>query len=155
MLNQDNLKTIREIVQEFFKMMTIEAQAEISLQEGETVFIAIESPEPQILIGENGQTLMEIQQILKTILRRKIPEQFYIDVDVNGYRQAKNDYLRKMAQSLADEVALSGQEKYLPPMPAYERRIVHTELSKRTDVVSESRGEEPERRIIIKIASPK
>ncbi len=55
-----------------------------------------------------------------------------------------------MANSAADEVALIKKEKWLPIMPAYERRIIHLELSLREDVVTESIGEEPERRVVVK-----
>ena len=56
-----------------------------------------------------------------------------------------------MAISAADDVALTKKEKQLPPMTAYERRIIHLELaSARPDVVTESIGQEPERRVAIK-----
>ena len=108
--------------------------------------------EPQILIGERGQTLAEIQHLLKAILRRKIAEQFYINVDINDYKKKKTEYLKEMARSVADEVALSKKERIMGPMPAYERRIIHLELAEREDIVSESIGQEPERRIVIKPA---
>jgi spoIIIJ-associated protein len=104
------------------------------------------------LIGQNGQTLVEIQHLLKAILRRKIPEQFYIDLDINDYKKKKAEYLREMANSLADEVALTKKEKLLAPMPAHERRIIHLELTERNDVVTEGIGESAERRVIIRPA---
>ena len=62
----------------------------------------------------------------------------------------KAEYLKSSAQEFADEVALSGKEKALSPMSAYERRIVHMQLAGRKDVITESIGKEPERKIIIK-----
>ena len=64
----------------------------------------------------------------------------------------KMEYLKEIARSAADEVAINKTEKELPPMPPYERRIIHMEIAERTDVKTESVGEEPERRIVI---SPK
>ena len=58
--------------------------------------------------------------------------------------------MKDLAKELADEVALTKKEKVLSPMPSYERRIIHLEISKREDVKTESIGEEPERRIVIK-----
>jgi spoIIIJ-associated protein len=83
-------------------------------------------------------------------LKRKIDEDFYINIDINGYKEKKEDYLREMVRSAADEVILTRQEKKLAPMPAYERRIVHMELSTREGVEAESVGQEPERKIIIR-----
>jgi len=150
MLNQENLKIIKETAQEFFKKMAAEAEITVAQQEEPVVSVSVTARDPQILIGENGQTLMEIQQLLKIILRKKINEQFFLDVDINDYKKGKSDYLKKMVQQAVDEVITTNQEKWLPVMPAYERRIVHMELTNRADVAAESVGEEPERRIIIK-----
>lgn len=57
-----------------------------------------------------------------------------------------------MARNYADEAALSRMPKELKPMPAYERRLIHLELQKRSDVTTESAGQEPFRHIIIKPA---
>jgi len=68
-------------------------------------------------------------------------------LDINDYKKKKNEYLRELARSVADEVSLSKKEKILGPMPPYERRVIHMELAGRSDVVSESIGEGPERRV--------
>jgi len=154
MLQPTDIETIKEMVEEFFRKMTVAAQIEVSTQGEQTVFIRLKTDEPQILIGENGQTLIETQQLLKTILRKKIPNPFFIDLDINDYKKGKGDYLRKMAQTVANEVVVTKQEKWLPIMPAYERRIIHIELAGRTDVIVESRGEEPTRRIVVRPSLP-
>jgi len=149
MLTQSNLSEIKKTVQEFFQKMTFEVEVDFLTQTEQTLPINLKTDEPQILIGERGQTLAEIQHLLKAILRRKIEteEAFYIDLDINDYKKKKNEYLRELARSAADEVSLSKKEKILSPMPAYERRVIHMELAGRSDVVSESIGEGPERRV--------
>jgi len=150
MFNQEQLREIKEVVTEFFEKTSFGAGIEFPPAEEATVKIRISTEEPQILIGEGGQTLLEIQHLLKAILRRKMKENLYVDLDINDYKKQKTDYLKDMARSLADEVALTKKEKILPVMPAYERRIIHLELSQRTDVATESLGQEPERKIVIK-----
>jgi len=145
-----NVEEIKKTIKEFFKKTTFEVEVYVFEFQDATLPVKIKTPEPKILIGQNGQTLNEIQHLLKAILRRKISENFYIDLDINDYKKKKIEYLKETARSLADEVALTKKEKTLEPMPAYERRIVHLELSGRKDVKTESLGEEPERRIIIK-----
>ena len=153
MVKQEDLEIIKKTAEEFFKKICFEVEIEVkSLPNEETVSIDLEMEEPQILIGERGQTLAEIQHLLKAMLRRKIAEQFYINVDINDYKKKKTEYLKEMARSVADEVALSKKERIMGPMPAYERRIIHLELAEREDIVSESIGQEPERRIVIKPA---
>jgi len=151
MISQENLKTIKKITKDFFEKTTFEVEIEFLPLQELTLPINLKTDEPQILIGEGGQTLVEIQHLLKTILKRKIQEPFFIDLDINGYKKKKIEYLKELAKSVADEVALTKKEKSLAPMPAYERRIIHLELAGRQDVTTESIGQEPERRVIIRL----
>ena len=150
MLNQDDLKKIKETTEEFFRKTTFEVKIEFLPPRDLTIPINLELEDPQILIGEGGQTLAEIQHLLKAILRRKIQEPFFIDLDISGYKKKKFEYLKELARSAADEVAITKKEKILSPMPAYERRIIHLELVDRSDVTTESIGQEPERRVVIR-----
>lgn len=150
MLNRNDLDKIRKEVDDLLKKMTIDIETESIQQKDETVFIDMRVREPQVLIGEKGQTLFDIQHLLLAILRRKIEEKFFLDLDINDYKKKKYEYLKEMARSAADEVVLTKKEKALPPMPAYERRIIHMELAGRGNVTTESVGEEPDRRLIIK-----
>jgi len=152
-MNQQNLETIKKTVEDFFQKTTFEVEVDLLPEKEGAIPINLKTDEPQILIGEGGQTLNEIQHLFKAILKRKISEPFYINLDINDYKKKKTEYLKELARSLADEVSLTKKEKTLTPMPAYERRIIHLELSSRSDVVSESRGEEPDRKIVIRPSS--
>ncbi|MDD4990570.1 MAG: hypothetical protein PHW31_04705, partial [Candidatus Pacebacteria bacterium] len=94
--------------------------------------------------------LFEIQRLLKMVLNKKLQKVFYLDLDINEYKKKKAEYLKNMAKELADQVALTREEKPLLPMPSYERRIIHAELSQRTDVIAESQGDGIGRHIVIK-----
>ena len=150
-MTRQELEKIKKNIEEFFEKMTIEAEVEVKNPQDSTLPVDLKTKEPQLLIGEGGQTLTEIQRLLKIILKRKISPQapFYVDLDINDYKKKKIGYLKELARSTADEVSLSKEEKQLPPMPAHERRIIHLELAGRTDVVAESIGQEPERKIVI------
>lgn len=150
MLTQSNLNKIKRIVENFFKKMTIDVEIGPLSQQEETLSINLKMEKPQILIGEGGQTLLEIQRLLRVILRREIEETFFVDLDINDYKKRKIEYLKETARSIADEVSLAKREKILSPMPAYERRIIHLEIADRQDVTTESIGQEPERRVVIK-----
>ena len=152
MISHQSLEKIKETVQEFFQKADFEVDAEILALENEIVSIKIKMEDPKVLIGKNGQTLSDIQHLLKAILRHKIDEHFYLDVDVNDYKKKKIEYLKETVRSLADEVVLTKKEQTLAPMSAYERRIVHLELAHREDITTQSIGEGPERRIVIRPA---
>jgi spoIIIJ-associated protein len=146
---QDTEK-IKKIAEEFFKKMTFEGQVEVSTEENETVSLNLKIDDPSVLIGERGQTLADIQHLLKMIIRKQIESPIYVDVDIQNYKKKKSEYLKETARIIANEVSLSRKEKILDPMTPYERRIIHAELAERSDVTTESMGEGDDRRVVIK-----
>ena len=106
MLSPNNLETIKQVTKEFFKKTTFDVEIEFLPQQDLIVPINLKSDEPKVLIGEGGQTLVEIQRLLKSILRRQIDQEFYIDLDINGYKKKKIEYLKELAKSIANEVSL-------------------------------------------------
>ena len=130
--------------------MTFEAELEMGQMKEDSLPVDLKTEDPQILIGEQGRTLVELQKILGKIIRKKLGEQIFLDLDINQYKKKKIEYLKEVAQSMADQVALQKEEKTLFPMSSFERRIIHMTLSEREDVKTESTGEEPERRVVIK-----
>ncbi|PIP22605.1 MAG: hypothetical protein COZ91_02155 [Candidatus Nealsonbacteria bacterium CG_4_8_14_3_um_filter_39_7] len=150
MLSQENLEIIKKTVSEFFEKTSFACEIEFLPQDGLTLPVNLECEESQILIGEGGQTLFEIQHILRSMLRKKISEPFFLDIDISNYKKKKCDQLKETARRMADEVSLYRTEKEMASMSAYERRIIHMELADRSDVVTDSIGEGLERRIIVK-----
>lgn len=164
MPNQIDLEKIKKITEEFFEKMGFEIEFEISSPPGvekslygagkeEVVSINLRPkklPEAAILIGEKGETLFELQHLLKAILKKKIKGNFYLDLDINDYKKRKIEYLKELARSIAKEVALTGREKELAPMSASERRIIHLELAEKPDITTQSIGKEPQRRVVIR-----
>lgn len=150
MTNNIDLEKIKKIAKEFFDKMSFEVEVEVKAFEENTLPINIQIEDPKILIGEGGKTLAEIQHLLKTILIKEIKSPFFVHLDINDYKRKKYQYLRELAKSVADEVALTKKERALSPMPAAERRIIHLELAERQDVISESIDQGFERRIVIK-----
>jgi spoIIIJ-associated protein len=154
MISQSDIIEIKKTAEEFFQKMTIavsKIEADFfSAENNDAVELNIVLDEPQILIGEKGQTLFEIQRLLRFILNKKLQKVFYLDFDINNYKKKKIEYLKELAKDLANEVTLTKEEKVLFPMPAYERRVIHTELSQRSDVITESQGEGENRHIVIK-----
>ncbi|MFA6190470.1 MAG: R3H domain-containing nucleic acid-binding protein [Candidatus Staskawiczbacteria bacterium] len=166
MIDQDQIDKIKEAVIEFFDKMTIAIldinigaslaeKKQINIQESvkedlDIIDLDIKIEEPQILIGQQGQTLFELQRLLRSVLNKKFQQNFYLNLDIDGYKKKKIEYLKYLVKDYADQVSFNKEERELSPMSSYERRIVHAELAKRTDVVTESRGEGLERHIVIK-----
>ena len=161
MFNPNDLEKIRKETQIFFEKMNFDIGTKIEIKQTKenAVSLNLRTEEPQILIGKDGQTLMDIQHLLKRILGKILykenkedddtEEHIFIDFDINNYKQRKIEYLRELANGLADEVVLTKKEKILNPMSSYERRIIHLELSGREDVETKSIDEEPMRKVVI------
>jgi spoIIIJ-associated protein len=152
-MTKESLDIIEHVTQEFLGKLGVEGKIKVeSSQEGE-VFVGVTLQEPQLFIGERGQTLFEIAHVLKALIRRKLQESVRLTLDINDYQKNKEQYLRELARTSADEVTLFKKDKELPAMTPGERRIVHLELAERQDITSESVGEGPERRVVVKIKS--
>lgn len=149
MINKEEIKNITE---EFFKKADFEVGVEVEQKE-ELINIDIQTSDAQTLIGRQGLVLSDIQLLLRKIIKKKTNEDFYISVDIDNYKKNKENYLKDLAWNVADEVLKTGQEKEIPLVSSFDRRIVHIELQQRNDVITESIGDGEERRIIVKPAS--
>lgn len=153
MIDQEQMENIIEIIKNFFNQVgfVVEVEGKAEEREGEDVLdINIKTVEAQALIGKQGLVLADIQLLLRKVIKKKTDKDFYLSLDIDNYKRNKEDYLRDVAQSVADEVSRTGREKELPFSSSFDRRIVHMELANRKDVITESVGEGEERKIIIK-----
>ncbi|MDD4990369.1 MAG: hypothetical protein PHW31_03605 [Candidatus Pacebacteria bacterium] len=149
-MTDENLNKIKELIEEFFEKMTFPAGIESQEWEDNLLKVGLVSSEAQVLIGQQGKTLSDIQNILAKILRKQLSQEVFLDLDINNYKSDKKQRFCDLAQEAADEAISSGREKMLFPMAAFERRIIHTELAKRQDVTTESVGEGEERKVVIR-----
>lgn len=90
----------------------------------------------------------DLNQLSRVLAKKNNTPHFF--VDVNNYRKERENIITELAKAAARKVITTKNEVRLPAMNAYERRLVHTELSIRPDVVTESLGDEPERCVIVK-----
>lgn len=148
-------KELENLVKELVLKMGFSVEIDIknTEEEGkETIICDIKTEESNFLIGQYGINLQAIQHVARVIARKKINEITNFIIDVNSYRQEKNESIVKMAQSLAHEAVLERRAVVMRPMSSYERRVVHMELSKNDQIKTESIGEGEDRRVVIKPA---
>ena len=93
--------------------------------------------------------LSNLDHILKLVAKKRaVPESVFIDV--NNYRRKREEIIIEMAKGAARKVLAAREEVALPVMNAYERRLIHLELSSRPDVKTESAGEGKDRYVVVK-----
>jgi spoIIIJ-associated protein len=101
------------------------------------------------LIGRRGETLGNLQYLLRLMVNQRLHQWKNIVVDVEQYRQHRADHLLQLALRSADQVATTGRPLALEPMPPNERRIIHLALRDHATVYTESSGEGERRKIQI------
>ena len=147
-LIERTLEKAREIMENIFKITGDDSSFTVEEDEGK-VLVKINSGASAHLIGYKGKTIEALQSTINSILQKE-EEYAKVFVEVNDYKNKKEERLKELARRLAKNAVKFGRDVRLEPMSAYERMIIHTELANRTDVTTESYGEEPRRRVVIK-----
>lgn len=151
-MDKKDIKKAEKIIKDLFDKMTFEVDLNLNVDRDNNLLLYIKTQEAQVLIGKAGATLFELQKVLARVLKKRFPDFGYLEVDINDYKAKKERYLVEFAQDTANEVALTKREKFLPAMSAFERRVVHMKLASRQDIKTESVGQDPTRRILVKPA---
>lgn len=153
MINQEEFEKIKETIKDFFLRagFVVDAEGSFMERDGQDILdVNIMTPEAQTLIGKQGLVLADAQLLLRKVIKKATGKEFYLSLDIDNYKRNKEDYLKDVARSVADEVARTGREKELPFTSSFDRRVVHMELAERDDVMTESVGEGEERKVIVK-----
>lgn len=128
--------------------MDIKAEYKIYQNENGAV-INIDSDSNGTIIGRRGDTLDAVQYLSSMIANKGDKEYFRITIDCFGYREKRKATLQQLAEKVAKSVLRTGRSQPLEPMNPYERRVIHSAISKIDGVSSRSVGDEPYRKIII------
>ncbi len=146
-LNQD--KIVKEEIDKLFEKIGIKGTFEVETGE-DSINVHIDSDENALLIGKHGNTLSSLELILSLIVSRRTGEFKRMIIEVGGYRQAREEYLRDLAGRFRDEVIAQGGEKAVHGLKPWERRVVHMYLSEDPQIISESEGEDRDRVLVIR-----
>ncbi|OGF68965.1 hypothetical protein A3H65_00180 [Candidatus Giovannonibacteria bacterium RIFCSPLOWO2_02_FULL_45_14] len=148
-MDEEKIK-IKEIVEEVLTKIGIFGDVSIFETADNTQF-QIRTQEAGLLIGEGGENLIALNHLVKRLAEAKlgkIPAPF--SVDVNDYQKQKAEEIKDLARLSAQRVRYFKKEIQLRPMSSYERRIVHAILTEYPDIITQSVGDEPNRKVVIK-----
>lgn len=157
-LTEDELDEEADVAADFLEDLLarigIDASVEPNLEDG-TMYVDILGSGPDdddmaLLIGRHGQTLEALQELTRHVVLRKTGLRCRIVVDVEDYKKRQRDRLIAKARDVAKRVARTGQEEELEAMTPYERKVVHDAVASVGGVESSSRGEDPDRRVVIR-----
>lgn len=123
-------------------------------EESPCLWVEILSSESRFLIGERGTTLQALEHVLRLLLRDTVGDTVRVVADVNAYRARRADLVRRRAVEAARRASTTRRAVILEPMNAADRRVIHVTLAAEADVTTESIGEDPERRVVIRPKDP-
>lgn len=103
-----------------------------------------------LLIGRHGQTLDAIQELTRMVVAQRTGLRPRVIVDVEDYRKRQRARLVAQAKDVARRVVRTGSEEELEPMNSFERKIVHDAVATVPGAESVSRGEDPDRRVVVR-----
>ena len=156
---EEDLEEQGEVAAEFLEgllsRMGLDAEVE-PVFEGGTMYVDVlgQGPDDEedmgLLIGRHGQTLEALQELTRVVVGQRTGMRARIVVDIEDYKRRQRSRLEARVREVAARVARSHQEEELEPMNPFERKLVHDAVSAVPGVQTASRGEEPERRVVIR-----
>ena len=149
--DREELETVTsEILAYLISSMKVDVDAYVldELRDGSVVF-EIEGADAGLLIGRRGETLRDVQFIVRMLVNRRVEQRANVIIDVERYQLRRTQKLHTIAENAA-RTASRGRAKSLDPMTPEERRIVHMALSDNPSVVTESEGQGPDRHVVVK-----
>lgn len=106
----------------------------------------------EILIGPGGAVIDSLQYLANAILNlgQDQAQQAAYTIELNGYRDRRYAQLQGMATEAAEQVRRTGEEYEMQPLSSAERRLIHTLFQEFADLETYSRGQEPERHLVVR-----
>lgn len=153
-INAQKIKLAKEYLMDICTAMGL-SEVTIQIEEKEDgARITFEGDNVAVLIGHHGETLDAMQYLAALTCNRLGGDYYRITLDCGNYRAKREDTLKGLAARIAEKVKRTGRSQLLEPMNPYERRIIHSVVTDIDGVTSKSKGEEPNRRVVILSENP-
>ena len=146
------LEAARNFAQTLIKDLCLDAEVIIHDDGNGEALMEITGAGAGLLIGHHGDTLDAFQYLVNLAANKKeTDERKYtrISVDIENYREKREQTLRALADRMAQKVKKTGRSVTLDPMNAYERRIIHAQVQGIEGVSTNSVGSDSNRRVVI------
>lgn len=144
-------KAAFSFVEALVKNLELDVTATLGETEENAVCIQIAGADAGMLIGHHGETLDAVQYLANLAANRAEGKDDHerIAVDVEGYREKREETLRALARRMAAKVQKYGRSVVLEPMNPYERRIIHSEIQEIEGISTNSIGSDNNRKVVI------
>ena len=145
---EDDGERASNFINGLLEMMKIPATTEIK-ENGDKIVIEVLTTSPTSVIGYRGEVLEALQTLAGATANIGNDEYKKVVVNCENYREKREDTLKNLAKRIADKAVKYGKKFSLEPMNPFERKVIHSALSDREDVKTESEGVEPNRYVVV------
>ena len=150
----NKVKAAVDYLKEVITLMGVSDVTFSAVQKGEATIIRLDGEKLGALIGRRGETMESLSYLASLVANRLEGDYIKLGLDVAGYRDKRESDLTALAQRIGAKVRRTGRSFAMEPMNPYERRIIHSAISKMEGVRSESKGEGRDRRVVIYSTAP-
>ncbi|MCM3289009.1 protein jag [Paenibacillus sp. MER 180] len=146
----DPIEEAKQFIMDVARSMGLDVEVGVHKRK-DTVTLDISGSDLGLIIGRRGQTLDSLQYLANLVANRYSKHHLRIILDAEQFRERRKKTLESLSERLANKVIRSRQEVVLEPMTAQDRKIIHAKLQDHPKVKTCSKGEEPNRRVVIMI----
>ena len=147
-IKESNSEKAKEFLVSVLEKMNVDAEI-IAEETEDSILLKVKGDDIGIVIGRRGETLDSLQYLTSLVVNKSKEDYKRVVIDIENYRQKREETLVKLANRLADRVVKYKKNITLEPMNPYERRVIHSSLQNHKYVETYSVGEEPNRKVII------
>ncbi len=149
-----NKADIQNLIKELVEKTNVTVHGlDISDDNSKMTLFSLDVSEPHLFTGRGGEALSALNHLARKIAEKNAPEGGENDgflIDIGGFQKQRIDSVRAIAHMMAERARYFKSNVEVDPMSAFERRIIHEFLSDATDLKTESMGEGPSRRVVIR-----
>ena len=145
-------KKINNIVKNILNSLGIEKDNyKLEFKDENQILLNIQVPEDQtgLFIGRHGESINSLRLLLSLIISQRLDSWPHLRLNVNDYQEKRSEALLQLADNAIQKAIQLQREIILPNLSSYERRIVHLRIEEEPQVITESRGEDPNRQLVI------
>lgn len=139
-----------DYLEELLDIADVDGDIDLDI-EGDRAVVAIVGEDLGRLVGADGEVLDALQELTRLAVLRETGVRSRLMLDIAGHRARRRSELVTLAEKIAEQVRSSEKPRRMDPMTPFERKVVHDAVAAK-GLISESEGEEPNRRVVIRPA---
>jgi len=148
--NEQAVRDLSAYLLEVVKQLGITADLDVDFG-NRYASLNFDTPKQGLLIGKHGRTINALQDLAQVYMNLLGASHVNVVLDVDDYRERREDTLKRLAESTAREAIATGKQVFLDPMPSFERKLIHAELADNHHVTTFSEGRDPHRAVVVAI----